>query len=258
VTRVTTISTSPQVLASVLINGQLFVTPFGTGRVDVYDTTSLQLLRSIPIAGLSCCPFGIAVDATKNILYISERYSNKVNSVDLTTNSVVTWNNIPGPVGGLSMTSAGNVLVAFSNGVNEYTSSGSFVRGITDSNRPFHAVEVNNGTWVFSRQTLVNGIAMISTNGTVLKTFGSTAGSGLTQMNAPRGIAIDPNGNILVADCYNSRILVLDPTLTIARQLLLPVNTPLNPNFITIDREHGRMYVGEDIGQQRLLAFDIN
>jgi len=78
-------------------------------------------------------------------------------------------------------------------------------------------------------------------------------------MNDPRGIAIDPNGNILVADCYNNRILVLDPTLTIARQLLLPVNTPVQyPNCITLDREHGRMYVGKDTGPTGLLAFDIN
>jgi len=104
----------------------------------------------------------------------------------------------------------------------------------------------------------VNGIAMVSTNGTMLKTFGSTAGSGLTQLNDPRAIAIDPNGNILAADYSNNRILVLDPTLTIARQLLLPVITPQQPNFITLDREHGRMYVGEDGGQKRLLAFDIN
>jgi len=124
VTRVITMSSSNQVLASVLINGQLFVTPFGTGRVDVYDTTSLKLLRSIPIAGLGYCPLGIAVDVTKNNLYISDWSGNKVHSFNLTTSSVVTWNNIPGPRG-LSMTSAGNVLVANSNGVNEYTS---FVR----------------------------------------------------------------------------------------------------------------------------------
>jgi len=179
-------------------------------------------------------------------------------SVNLITSSVMTWNNIPGPHG-LSMTSAGNVLVAVSNGVSEYTSSGSFVRGLTDSNGPFQPVEVKNGTWVFSRERPMNSIAMVSTNGTMLKTFGSTAGSGLTQLNDPRGIAIDPNGNILVADCYNNRILVLNPTLTIARQLLLPVNTPLQtPNCITLDREHGRMYVGTDTGPTRLLAFDIN
>jgi len=249
-------SSTTQVLASVLINGQLFVTPFNTGRVYVYNSTSLQLLRSIPIAGLGCCQFGIVVDATKNILYISDRYNNKVNSVDLTTSSVVAWNNIPGPLG-LSITSAGNVLMAVSNGVNEYTSSGSFVRGITNNNGPFQAVEVNNGTWAFSMEGL-HRIAMVSTNGTMLKTFGSTAGSGLTQMNDPRAIAIDPNGNILVGDHNNNRILVLDPTLTIARQLPVPANTAMQPNFMTLDREHGRMYVGEDGGQKRLLAFDIN
>jgi len=71
---VTSVTTkSGTVFASALINGQLFVTRYTqAGYVEVYDTTSLKLLRSIPIAGLGNYLYGIATDATKNNLHISD------------------------------------------------------------------------------------------------------------------------------------------------------------------------------------------
>ena len=98
---------------------------------------------------------------------------------------------------------------------------------------------------------------MISSNDTVIKRFGSVPGSGLTQLIMARGIAVDSNGNILATDYYNNRILVIDPTLTAASRLTLPVNIVLPyPCAINLDQLRGRLSNGECGGQYRVLAFD--
>ena len=76
-------------------------------------------------------------------------------------------------------------------------------------------------------------------------------------MNYPLGIAVDNDGYIFVADFYNNRILVVNPSLTDSRQLPLPVNTSLRyPVAVSLDQSRGRLYVGEHSGQFRVLIFD--
>jgi len=76
-------------------------------------------------------------------------------------------------------------------------------------------------------------------------------------MIQPRGMVIDTRGYMLVADRFNSRVLLVDPTLTSARQLQLPVNPALNYVMtVRYDQSHGRLYVGEYGGQFRVLVFN--
>jgi len=77
-------------------------------------------------------------------------------------------------------------------------------------------------------------------------------------MNGPNGIAIDANGYIIVADRNNNRVLVVDPTLTRARQLIVPGTVPQNPIVVALDQSRGRLYVGENAGQNRVLGFSVN
>ncbi len=78
-------------------------------------------------------------------------------------------------------------------------------------------------------------------------------------MNIPIGLAVDSQGFILVADSSNNRILVLNPTLTEARPLPLPLNETgviQWPRGLWLDESRGRLYVGETDGQYRVLVFD--
>jgi len=257
-TLITSWSESNHVVATATLNGQLFVTCWSVPQVSVYDTMSFHLLRQI--SGLGAVLFGLATSAINNYLYVSDNNNNCVHRVDLSvtsTVSVLTWS-VPGGPYGLSMTSGGNVLVVTdSKSINEYTSSGSLVRVITNSNALWHAIEVNKYIWAFTVRGPMHGICTTLTNGTLIKCFnGLTAGSAITQMNDPRHLAVDSRGYFLVADRNNNRILAVDPSLTEARQLVLPSNTVLAlPIALRLEESRGRLYIGEDSGQQRVLVF---
>lgn len=56
-------------------------------------------------------------------------------------------------------------------------------------------------------------VQVFNTEGEFLLKFGSN-GEGNGQFNAPTGVAVDVNGNIIVADWGNSRIQVRSPIVT--------------------------------------------
>jgi len=248
-------------VATAILNGQLFVTRWNVAQVSVYDTMSFQLLRQITFFGLGAGLLGLATSAISNYLYISDYSNYCVHRVDLSitsTVSVVTWS-VPGRPCGLSMTSGGNVLVVtFSPSIQEYTFSGSLVRAITNSNYIYHAIEVNKDIWAFTVRGPMHGICTTLTNGTLIKCFdGAEDGRAFTQMSNPKHLAVGTRGYFLVADYYNNRIFSVDPSLTYACQLpLLPLNTGLTyPIALSFEESRGRLYIGEDAGQQRVLVF---
>lgn len=59
----------------------------------------------------------------------------------------------------------------------------------------------------FCSHTPVACVQVFNTDGELLLKFGSN-GEGNGQFNAPTGVAVDANGNIIVADWGNSRIQV--------------------------------------------------
>jgi len=59
----------------------------------------------------------------------------------------------------------------------------------------------------------------VGVDGTVVRSYGGQQGSQLTQMNHPRGLAVDREGRILVADRDNNRLLVIDQSLSSAHEM---------------------------------------
>ena len=250
-------------MATALLNDQLFVTTIGDDQVSVYNTTSFQLLRQFTFSGLSGHLYGLATSAINNYLYISDWYSSKVYGVDLSvTNNVsaMTLCSVYHPHA-LSVTIAGNVLVTDRDGIiYEYAPDGSLVRQTNVSFPIYHVMDAGNGVLVFSQVWPFSMIVMMLRNGTVLKSYGpETVGPGLMgSMSNPTTLALDTRGYILVADYYNNRILVVNPSMTAAGLLPLPANTALkHPSTLTLDSLRGRLYIGEDNGGlSRLLVFD--
>jgi DNA-binding beta-propeller fold protein YncE len=258
-----TITGSVAPLAVVTLDDQVFVTRMqqkSSNQIEVYSATTFQLIRNITVPGADTYLFGLTVIPTYNLLFVSDYSNYFVHRVNLSSASTIKWSVCNYPLG-LSVNKAHNVLVAcWGSSVQEYTANGSLVRTLTDSgNNLYHAVETNDGTLAISRYISKNQVCLMSINGAVLKCFGTVAsGSGPGQLNQPHGLALDRNGSIAVADMNNNRILVLNSTLSEARNFSLPINTGViyNPSGLWLDESRGRLYVAEYSGQKRVLVFD--
>jgi DNA-binding beta-propeller fold protein YncE len=252
-------------------NNQLFVTRHHS-PIAVYDTTTFAWRRSITVSGAGSYMNGLARCRTGDCLYVSDSFKDKdkVHKLNLSptpgSNSAITatsWSVGTNPRG-LSVNRQHNLWIALegSRKIVEYTPSGSLIREIAGSNKMWHAVDyVVNGTFVVSRDGPVHGVGLMSFDGRVIRSYGSTTrGSGPGQMNTPRSLAVDRKGFVLVADEHNDRILALNPTLSDARRLPLPTDAngqPLNkPCGLWLDESKGRLYVGEHGRPYRVLVYD--
>jgi len=116
---------------------------------------------------------------------------------------------------------------------------------LPDNMEPLHAVESPTGTFIVSHynEPLNQGhVSEFSTGGEVLRQF---SGSHLLPLRATPHVAVDSHGNILVADRYNRRILLLDAYLKLLRVVVdqhqLNYKQPLRLCYI---EQSGQLLVG--------------
>ena len=65
-------------------------------------------------------------------------------------------------------------------------------------------------------------------------------------MNVLRGLAVDKEGRVLVADLDNNRLLVIDQSLSSAHEMSVCVDGGLNrPYSLRYDQSRRRLYIGE-------------
>src|SRR5664279_4921648 len=84
-------------------------------------------------------------------------------------------------------------------------------------------------------------VAELDGEGRVLRVFGGLCGDGSHQLNSPRYLSLDVDGRVLVADCGNNRILLLDSKLKLERVLLSADDK--------LDSRPWRMYFNQQTGQ---------
>jgi len=262
-TLVTVIPSTDNVsVGSVAIHGnQLFVGSGGAARVDVYDTTTFSIQRSVSFTDLGTFVLGLATCDVNNCLYVSDYYNGSVHKVDLSTYNVVLKWKVPRGPSGLSVNTTHNVLVACSNDkkIQEYTTVGALVCevSISDSS-PWHVIQLPSGQLVVSQRYPLHRVSVVGLDGSVIRSYGNKAGSQPGQLNGPNGMAMyGEQGVVLVADYYNNRIMALNSSLSDARQLPLSVDGEVQcPMSLCLDEARGRLFVGEYDGQRRVLVFD--
>ncbi|MGD0114938.1 MAG: flippase activity-associated protein Agl23 [Dehalococcoidia bacterium] len=162
--------------------GNVYVSDGKNNRIEVFDKNG-KFLRAFQPSGDAALnePWGVAV-APDGSIYVSDTWNKNVGGgigqvIKYDANFNLIWKSDPsaalyGPRD-LLILSSGNVLVA----------------------------DTGN-----KRIVQLNGA-----DGTVVGAFGSE-GSGPGQFNEPVGLALGPNGNIYVADTWNGRVQVFDPT----------------------------------------------
>jgi len=253
-------------VVSMAIHGnQLFVGRDGAARVEVYDTTTFSIQRSVLITGLGKQVRGLATCDVNNCLYVSDYGNNSVHKVDLSTyNVVLKWKVASYPYG-LSVNTTHNVLVACGSSayqmheIQEYTTVGALVRDVSISNSwPWHAIQLPSGQLVVSQYHPLHRVIVVGLDGRVIRSYGNTRGSQHGQLNGPYVMALyGEQGGVLVADCSNNRIMALNSSLSDARQLPLSVDGGVKrPSCLCLDESRDRLYVGEWSGQCRVLVFD--
>ena len=113
-----------------------------------------------------------------------------------------------------------------------FSTAGKFVAefGKKQLSRPY-SIALND-KWVFVSDWDLNGVFKFQ-----IRNNKFVCWSAIGELNFPRGITVDRNGTVLVADCYNGRIAVLNSELKLVREigkgkLVCPQDVKTNKNNI--------------------------
>jgi DNA-binding beta-propeller fold protein YncE len=242
-------------------------------QIQVYDTKTFKQQRALQVKDLSddTRASGLTSCVTNNCVYVSDPDKNTVYKVELSgNNQVFSWR-VDGRPLGLSINTACNLLVACSlaNKIVEYTTSGSLVREIClKSNdvefRSYHVIQLTSDKFVVSCWNVTNkgfNVVEVDTKGRVVVSYTNQLKS-TTQhkFNYPFRLSVDKNNEfILVADCGNNRIVILNRSMNCcARELnVMAVDGGLQqPSCLYFDTSLNRLFVGECVAQRRVLMFD--
>ena len=150
------------------------------------------------------------------------------------------------------------------NKIQEYTTHGALVREISleqvGVRWPWHAVQLSTGDYVVSdcEWTSPDTVSVVGVDGQLVRRYRPSQTSDVGQMSSLTSLAVTKNDDILVADHHNNRILLINRSLSSARELTLPVDGRIQrPWGLCLDESRARLYVGEKGGRScRLFVFD--
>jgi len=227
-------------------------------QVEVYDAVTSTLQRRLSVPGLGNS-FGLAACAGNKCLYASDFYNRRVHRVQLSGSNAVTRWSVGCKPTGLTVNSDKNVLVVIRDErkIQQFTTHGTLLQTIqlqSDIEWLRQAVKLSNGQFVIGDPGRHHRVCLLDVKGAVVRSYGGTPGSGLTKMKGPAGLAVDEDENILVADRNNNRLLVLDRSLTSAREMSVSVDGGLkDPYSLCYDKARGRLYIGERDGRRVII-----
>jgi len=229
-------------------------------QVEVYDASTFTLQRYITVPELGIWSYGLAACAHYKCLYVSDE-TDSIHRAELSGSSAVKKWYVASSPRGLSVNKEHNVVVAClgADKILEYTTHGALVReisleqaGVRDL---WHAVQLSTGDYVVSEwKSAWGAVSVVGIDGLVVRRYCPSPSSDLGEMNHPTGLAVTKNDDILVGDRRKNRILLVNSSLSSARELVLPVDDGIQePRGLCLDESRGRLYVGESC---RVLVFD--
>jgi len=242
----------------------VFVACNNSQQIEVYDAGTFTLQRHLTVPGLGQICYGLAACISNNCLYASDFYGNSIHRVDLSGSqsaAVKMWSVASHPAG-LSVNKAHNVVIACqgANKLQEYTTLGTLVREISPQQagvtRPWHAIQLSTGDYVVCHNMSQGVVSVVGIDGQVMCTYGHSQASCVGQMSSPKSLAVTNNGDILLVDQGNNRILSVNSSLSSAQVLTWSGNDKLQQPFgLCLDESRHRFYISEN-GGGRVLTFE--
>jgi len=220
-------------------------------NIEVYDAKTFTLQRHITVPEIGGNQETFAACPYNNCLYASSCNNSNMHRIDLSRGNAVTkWSVARCPLG-LTVNSEHNLLVV-SQGERKlqiFTTHGTLLQDIqlqVDIECPRHAVQLSTGQFLVSHSGSLHRVCLVGVDGAVVRSYGGQKGSQLTQMNEPLGLAVDREGRVIVADCWNNRLLVIDQSLSSAHEMSVSVDRGLKcPEILWYDQSRRRLYIGE-------------
>jgi len=244
------------------LGDDVFVVRYHSQQVEVYSAGTFTLQRHIMVPGLKLS-YGLAACAKHQCLYVSDYQHDSVHRAELPGSQAVKQWSVASDPRGLSVNKAHNVVVVCleANKIQEYTTHGALVREISLEQacvtNLWQAVQLSTGDYVVSEFKSPGAVSVVGVDGQLVRRYHPSKTSDVGQMNYPTSLAVTKNDAILVADTDNNRILLINSSLSSAREVALPVDGRIQrPRGLCLDESRARLYVGERAGDCRVLVFD--
>ena len=226
----------------------------GWFMLDVYSTEGdvWQLEKMVTVTGEDLRD--VASCVKHKCLYVCDFSAKSIPKLSLDGAEVSRWNVNEACVG-ISVTSDSCSLLLTSGESNKVLElsgeNGQRLRDIRlpeEIQSPRHAVLLSTGELLVSHGE--HRVCKVSTDGsTVIHSFGSEVGSQMEKLSLPCQLAVDKDGFVFVADCWNNRLVLLSPSLEFVREIKNLGDCPLGecPRRLFLDHFHRmklRLYVG--------------
>jgi len=220
-------------------------------KIEVYDAKTFTIQRYITVPGLGTLSAGLAACPHNNCLYASDWFNHSIHRVELSgRHAAMKWSVGCSPAG-LSVNNEHNLLVVSlgEKKLQIFTTHGTLLKNIqlrADIECPWHAVQLPTGQFLVSHAGSLHRVCLVGVDGAVVRSYGGQRGSQLTRMDEPRGLAVDREGRLLVADASNYRLLVINQSLSSAHVMFVCVDGGLKlPRSLWYDQSRRRLYIGE-------------
>jgi len=220
-----------------LLVNRIYVVCFMSNVIRVFTSHQpLRRLQDIVVDGLGW-PYDIAACVNAGCLYVTDPGSRSVWRISVDSGAVVQW--LTGlEAWTVSVTSEDRVVllvpvdvplhedeVACRDEVHVYSPEAmrEAVINLSPDINPQSVVMTTRKTLIVSHgwdEDEMHRVCEVDMTGRVLKSFGSTRGSGNGQLYSPAGVSLDDEERVIVADTGKNRVLLLNKQLTSARVLM--------------------------------------
>jgi len=239
-----------------VLDGQLFVCSSDSNCYEVYDATTLSLVKRRTIRQLNGA-LDLTICRTHRCIYIADKTDKTVHRVSLTASEeldgATMWSVACSP-SGLSATPPGKVLVTFRHQpvLHEYSTNGDLIREIparrNDLGFPIYAVQIAHDRFGAIFRAACDGqdgrttMCVIDDCGRVLHSYSGYGRTNWWSVRKTDGyVHLVADGMMITVDADNGRVLMMDPRLNgESNELIAGLKDPVRLAF---DTDLGKVYV---------------